>query len=135
VDHPLGACFAVRREAIDQVGLLDEGFFLYCEEIDWAFRIHQAGWPIYYVPAAEVIHYGGQSTRQFRSKTFVELHRSRFRLFQKHCSSLYVWAARRIVHLGLAAEMHKARQAAARGEIDARELAERLEAYREVARL
>ena len=132
VDHPLGACFAVRREVIERVGLLDEGFFMYCEEIDWALRMRRAGWSIYCLPTAEVVHHGGQSTRQFRSRMFVELHRSRFRLFQKHYPSPFVWAARRLVHLGLTAEVRRAREAAARGEIDERELVGRLEAYREV---
>ena len=135
VDHPLGAFFAVRREVIDQVGLLDEGFFMYCEEIDWALRISRAGWPIYYVPTAKVIHYVGQSARQFRSRMLLELHRSRFRLFQKHYGPLYVWAHRRIVHLGLWSEARRARRAAARGDLTQAELAERLEAYRQVCRL
>ena len=132
IDHPLGACFAVRREVIQRVGLLDEGFFMYCEEIDWALRMRRAGWPIYCLPTAEVVHYGGQSTRQFRSRMFVELYRSRFRLFRKHYGPLYLWAARRVIHLGLAREARKARRAATRGEMPAGELAERLEAYRRV---
>ncbi len=135
IDHPLGAFFAVRREAIERVGLLDEGFYIYCEEIDWALRIRKAGWEAYYVPTAEAIHYGGQSTRQFRGRMLVELHRSRFRLFRKHYGSPYVWAARRIVHLGLAWEARRARRASARGDITTEELQERLRSYGEIWRL
>jgi N-acetylglucosaminyl-diphospho-decaprenol L-rhamnosyltransferase len=57
-----GACFLVRRQAIAQVGLLDEAFFMYAEEMDWCYRMHQAGWLVYHHPGAEVIHVGGASS-------------------------------------------------------------------------
>jgi N-acetylglucosaminyl-diphospho-decaprenol L-rhamnosyltransferase len=101
IDHPLGAALMVRRESIEEVGLLDERFFMYCEEIDWCMRIKAAGWRIYCVPGAEIVHYVGQSTRQFRAEMVVALWRSRYRLFEKHYSPLFRWLARRLVHLGL----------------------------------
>lgn len=57
VDWLLGACLFVRREALEDVGPLDEGYFLYVEDIDWARRMHQAGWKVYYVPSAQIIHH------------------------------------------------------------------------------
>ena len=54
----------VRREVIDQVGLLDEHFFMYFEDNDWCLRIRKAGWKVYYNPHAEIIHLGGQSLVQ-----------------------------------------------------------------------
>jgi hypothetical protein len=57
VDWLLGACLFIRREILDNVGPLDEGFFLYVEDIDWAFRIHKKGWEVYYVPTAQIIHH------------------------------------------------------------------------------
>lgn len=57
VDWLLGACLLIRQKILDTVGPLDEGFFLYVEDIDWALRIHQAGWQIYYVPTATIIHH------------------------------------------------------------------------------
>lgn len=57
VDWLLGACLMVRREVLETVGPLDEGYFLYVEDIDWARRIHQAGWQVYYVPTAQIIHH------------------------------------------------------------------------------
>jgi N-acetylglucosaminyl-diphospho-decaprenol L-rhamnosyltransferase len=131
VDHPLGACLMARREAIEQVGLLDERFFIYCEEIDWCIRFKGAGWEVYCVPQAEVVHHVAQSTSQFRDPMFVQLWRSRFLLFQKHYSPFYRWAVRRIVRLGLARETLRAR----RGEMSEEELESRLAAYREVLRL
>lgn len=57
VDWLLGACLFIRREILETVGPLDEGFFLYVEDIDWAKRVHQAGWQVYYVPTAQIIHH------------------------------------------------------------------------------
>ncbi|MFN8455575.1 MAG: glycosyltransferase family 2 protein [Anaerolineae bacterium] len=57
VDWLLGACLLVRRQALEEVGPLDEGYFLYVEDIDWARRMHRAGWQVYYVPSAQIIHH------------------------------------------------------------------------------
>ena len=135
VDHPLGACMMVRRAVIEQVGGLDEQFFMYCEEVDWAMRIKQAGWSVFCVPAAEVVHYAGQSTRQVRDAMFVALWRSRFRLFDKHYGRFYNWAVRRIVLAGLWREAAQARRQAERGLISGDDLAVRLATYADVRRL
>ncbi len=132
IDHPLGAALMVRREAIEQVGLLDERFFIYCEEIDWCLRIKAAGWSIWCVPKAEIVHHVARSTEQFRDEMFVALWRSRYQLFEKHYSRLFQWAARRIVRLGLWREARRAWAAARQGEITESELASRLRAYRQV---
>jgi GT2 family glycosyltransferase len=63
VDWLVGACLCVRAEAARQVGLFDERFFLYSEELDWCRRFHAAGWRVVYYPAAEVVHLEGASTR------------------------------------------------------------------------
>ncbi|CAG0946962.1 N-acetylglucosaminyl-diphospho-decaprenol L-rhamnosyltransferase [Anaerolineae bacterium] len=128
VDHPLGADFLVRREVAEQVGWLDDQFFIYCEEIDWAIRIKRAGWQIWCVPQAEIVHHEAQSTQQFRDAMFVELWRARKRLFEKHYSRVFRFAARQIVRAGLANEARKAR--AARLTLD--ELKKRLDAYARV---
>ncbi|MEM8603799.1 MAG: glycosyltransferase family 2 protein [Cyanobacteria bacterium P01_H01_bin.121] len=57
VDWLLGACMFIRREVLETVGPLDEGFFLYVEDIDWAQRLHRADWEIYYVPSAKITHH------------------------------------------------------------------------------
>ena len=132
VDFVLGAALMVRREAIESVGLLDEGYFMYAEEVDWCWRIQRAGWPFYCLPTARVIHHGGASTRQFRSQSFLNLWRSRRRLYDRFYGPLRWWVAARIVRLGMAAEARRAQAAAARGEITRDELAARLAAAREV---
>lgn len=135
VDHPLGAALMIRSETLAQVGSFDERFFMYCEEIDLCRRIKTAGWEIYCVPGAEIVHLVGQSTRQFRDRMFVSLWSSRFMMFEKHESAAFRWAARRLVRLGLWAAGRRARAAQRRGEIDMSQLQQRLMAYREVASL
>ena len=128
IDHLLGAAMMVRSEAIRQVGLLDEGFFMYCEEIDWCMRMKAQGWEVRCVPSARIVHHVAQSTQQFRDRMFVELWRSRFRLFEKHYGPAYRWVVRRIVRLGLWWEARKLR----RSGLDLEEREARLRAYAEV---
>jgi len=132
IDHPLGAAMMLRREVILQTGLFDEGYRMYVEEIDWCMRIRRAGWGIYCVPSAAVVHYAGQSTQQVRNEMFVALWQSRLRLFGKHYSRAFHWAARRLVRLGLWAEARRARVAHRRGELSAEELEGWLSALRQV---
>ena len=132
IDHPLGAAMIIRREALDQVGLLDEGYFIYCEEIDWCMRAKAANWRIYCVPRAEIVHLGGQSTGQFRARMFQALWESRFRLFTKHYSRAYQRAVRWIVRAGLRSEMERLRAQVAAGEVTAEEAERRISAYRAV---
>ena len=132
IDHPLGAAMMLRREAILQTGLFDEGYHMYVEEIDWCMRIRRAGWEIYCLPPAVVVHHAGQSTKQIRNEMFAALWRSRFRLFGKHYSRSFRWAARRLVRLGLQAEARRARASHRRGKLSAEELAARLDVLRYV---
>ena len=84
VDVLLGACLLIRREAIEQIGLMDEGYFMYSEEVDYCRRLQDAGWILYWVPQAEVVHYGGQSTRQAATEMFLRLYAAKLRYFRKH---------------------------------------------------
>jgi N-acetylglucosaminyl-diphospho-decaprenol L-rhamnosyltransferase len=108
VDHPLGAAMMVRWEVTRQVGLFDEGFHMYCEEIDWCMRIKRAGWEIYGVPRAEVIHHEGQSTAQIREDSFVNLWRSRRRLYDKHYGPIKRRLAKRLVRAGMRRKVKEA---------------------------
>ncbi len=84
VDHPLGATMMVRSDVAESTHGFDESFHMFCEEIDWSWRVREAGWEIYTVPSAEVIHYAGESTSQVPADTVVNLWRSRARLYRKH---------------------------------------------------
>lgn len=83
VDVLKGACMLLRRAALQEVGLFDEGYFMYTEEMDLCLRLTQAGWPLYWAPAARVIHYGGQSTAQIPEEMYIELYRSKMRFHSK----------------------------------------------------
>lgn len=138
VDFVLGAAMLVRGSAIQQVGGLDNEFFMYCEEMDWALRLQQAGWQILAVPTARVIHYEGQSSRQVRWSAYERLWRSRFRFYQKHrprYSTYYLWWVRQLVRLGLQVRAWQARRRFRTGQISGAALAEELKAYQLVANL
>lgn len=78
-----GACLLLRREAVDQVGLLDEGYFMYSEEMDLCYRLAQAGWQLWWVPRAEVVHHEAQSSRQAAERMYLQLYRSKVRFYRK----------------------------------------------------
>lgn len=101
VDHPLGASFLLRGEVISQTGLFDEQFHLYCEEVDWAWRIQKAGWKAICAPTAEIVHYGGQSTTQNRPAAFVNLWKARLQLYRKHYPRWKRLLAVMIVRMGV----------------------------------
>lgn len=89
-----GACLVVRREVIDQVGPLDEDFFLYGEDVDWCYRIKRAGWKIFYYPDAAIIHLGGQSSAPVQVELDMEALRSMNLFFRKDYGLLYALAHR-----------------------------------------
>ena len=131
-DFVLGAAMLVRGEAIRQVGGLDDEFFMYCEEMDWAMRLHEAGWRVYALPAVHVIHHAGQSSQQVRWPAFVRLWRSRFRFFDKHRRRYppgYPRLVRILVRNALALRARQARRRFARGLISGDALADELNAY------
>ncbi len=97
VDSLQGACLLIRREVFDQIGLLDEDYFMYTEEIDFCFRARKAGWNIIWLPTAEVIHYGGQSTRQVAARMFIQLYQSKLLFFRKHYGKPATWIYKLII--------------------------------------
>jgi GT2 family glycosyltransferase len=92
VEVVTGCFMLVRRKAIEQVGVMDERFFVYGEETDWCYRFRKAGWKVLFTPHAEIIHLCGASTRQVKSEMILQLHKSKLLLFRKHRNFL-VYAA------------------------------------------
>ncbi len=129
--HPLGAAMGVRREAIEQVGLLDEQFHMYVEEVDWAKRIVTAGWQSYCVPGAVITHLGGQSTGQIKITSFINLWKSRYKFYRKHYSPLKVWLAGQLIRVGMRRKAKLDRQ----NNADDSELTQRLDGYRTVTEI
>jgi hypothetical protein len=90
VDNVSGSCMFIRREVIRSIGYLDEGFFAYQEDSDYCFRARQAGWKIYYVAEAQIVHYGGQGgSRVEPIRSVIEWHRSYWRYYNKHLAKDY----------------------------------------------
>ena len=88
VDSVIGACMIVRREAMEQVGILDEDYFLFLEETDWCYRMKKAGWKVYHLPEAEIYHFQGKSAEAEKKRARVEYYRSRYLFFKKHRGGL-----------------------------------------------
>lgn len=84
VDWVSGACMLVRRAAIDQVGGMDEAFFMFNEDVDWCRRFKLAGWAVVYVPEAVVTHHIGASKGRVADRVILERHRGMIHYFRKH---------------------------------------------------
>jgi GT2 family glycosyltransferase len=84
VDQPMGSCLMVRKEVIDKVGLIDEQFFCFFDEVDWCYRIKKEGFKIFFTPEARIIHYRGQTFKRMPLRSFWYWHRSLLRYYRKH---------------------------------------------------
>lgn len=84
VDVLMGACILVRRSIIQKIGGMDEDYFMYSEEVDLCRRIQTDGWPIYWLPKAQITHYGGQSTNLVKTEMFLRLYESKLLYFSKN---------------------------------------------------
>ena len=100
VDLVMGAFFMVKRAVFDQVGPLDERFFMYAEERDFCLRAKSAGWSVYLLTDISSLHIGGRSTRQAAAPMYVQRLRSTLALHRKHNSATYVGLLRIILMLG-----------------------------------
>lgn len=95
VDFAVGAALVVRKEVVAKVGGLDENFFFANDDLDWCLRIRQVGWPIYFLPQVEIVHYGGYTIKKFNPLLLVEGWRGGLYFARKHYGwlpyQLYRW--------------------------------------------
>ncbi|MBM3265203.1 MAG: glycosyltransferase [candidate division Zixibacteria bacterium] len=84
VDAVSGSFLFVRRTTIEQVGLMDEAFFMYGEDLDWQYRMRQAGWRVCYVPFTRIVHYKGESAKHHRVRSLLEFYRAMYVFAKKH---------------------------------------------------
>jgi GT2 family glycosyltransferase len=84
VDWVMGAALMARREAIEQVGPMDEGYFMYSEEMDWCRMFREAGWRVVYLPTAQIVHHVGKSSEQVVPARHIHFQTSKVRYFRKH---------------------------------------------------
>jgi GT2 family glycosyltransferase len=97
VENISGACMMLRREVVQQVGFLDEGFFMYFEDMDYCVRLQNAGWKMYYLPQGEIIHLGGMSSGGRMRNYSVHSYRALFHFYRKHFSHAMVVTVRSMV--------------------------------------
>jgi GT2 family glycosyltransferase len=98
VDYVEGACLLVRRRAFEEVGGLDEGYFMYAEEVDWCCTMKRGGWSVWYQPEARIIHHGGASSQGRRTQREADLYRSRVRFFRKHYGNAAAVALKMLIY-------------------------------------
>ena len=97
VDVVTGCFMLVRREAIDQIGLMDEDFFMYAEETDWCYRFKQAGWQNLFYPDAQIIHLGGQSSKQVKVEMTIQLRRAILQFIKKNYGKVHFYLGRLLI--------------------------------------
>lgn len=127
-----GACLMVRRAVLEKVGPLDPRMFMFYEDVDWCLRIRAAGWKIYYYPFSQVLHLGGQSTRQNFGEMLVVSQQSLYYLFEKHFGrrSLHLLRLLTLAEMGLRSLLWGGSSLLVPALRD--EGRERLQAYREI---
>jgi GT2 family glycosyltransferase len=103
VDSVCGAFMFVRRAAIDEIGPLDERYFMYGEDLDWAFRMKRAGWRVMYTPLTTVTHVKRASSRRNRSRTIRAFHDAMRIFFREHYESHYPRPIAWLVYAGIKA--------------------------------
>ena len=101
VDWVSGAAFLLRRSALDEIGLLDEDYFMYCEDVDWCYRARRAGWEVWYIPQAVVAHIHGRSTDQRPFAMSYQFHRSMARFYRKHYAQAWPAVLRFLPQIGI----------------------------------
>jgi len=111
VDQPMGTFLMIRREALEQVGTLDERFPIFFNEVDWCLRARRAGFRIVYAPEVRIVHYGGAGTRQVAAEMAWESRRSLLAFYRKHYRSLAFapayWLAASTSYLHAAVVSHR----------------------------
>lgn len=101
VDAISGSFMFIRRSVIDTVGHLDEDYFMYCEDVDYCYRITKAGWKIYYVPESSIIHYKGESTKKNNIDYVLNFNKSLYIFYKKHFQTKYFSLFNWIILLGI----------------------------------
>ncbi|MBM3474304.1 MAG: glycosyltransferase family 2 protein [Armatimonadetes bacterium] len=104
VDQPMASALMLRSEALDEVGLFDEGFPMFFNDVDLCRRLWDARWEVWFTPGAQVIHHVGASTRQVRREMVAESNRSLLRYYEKHyrgrVNPVVYAAARALIRVG-----------------------------------
>ena len=106
VDASTGCCMLIRSTALEQVGPFDEGYFIYCEDVDWFLRARRAGWEVWYVASALIEHHHAYSERFRKRRAVEDFHRSMIRFYRKHYASSYPGPFNGLIYAAVVARMH-----------------------------
>jgi GT2 family glycosyltransferase len=101
VDAISGSFMFIRKKTIEKVGLLDENFFMYCEDVDYCYRIAKCGWKIYYYPETSIVHYKGESTKKNNLDYIITFNKSLYIFYKKYFHQKYVFPFKFIILLGV----------------------------------
>lgn len=101
IDCLTGAFMFIRKEALDEIGFLDETFFMYGEDIDLCYRIKQAGWKIVYYGKSKITHLKGASSKKQKSKLIYEFYRAMYIYYKKHHSKESSFIVNIVVYIGI----------------------------------
>ena len=103
VDSVVGAYMQLRREAVEEVGLLDEAFFMYGEDLDWAKRIKDAGWEVWYNGESEITHVKEAASSQ-STKARIDFYEAMWIFYDKHYRASTSWGLDKLIMLGIIAK-------------------------------
>lgn len=106
VDACTGCCMLARREMLDQIGTLDEGYFIYCEDVDWFVRAKTANWDVWYVAEAVIEHHHAYSASFRKRQAVVDFHKSMIRFYRKHYATRYPAMLNGMIYMSVWARMH-----------------------------
>ena len=101
VDSVSGCCLLVRKEVIEKVGILDENYIMYGDDLDWCYRIKQAGWKVYFVPDFQITHLGGQSSQSLHRKCILLFYRAMVIFYRKHYAIKHSFIINYLVYAGI----------------------------------
>ncbi len=96
-----GSFMFFRRQVIDRMGYLDESFFMYGEDLDWCFRIREAGWKIFYLPETKIIHFKGESSKKSQIDLILQFYRAMKLFVEKHYHHRYLHVPQWLLMLGI----------------------------------
>lgn len=101
VDCLTGAFMLMPKDVLNKVGLLDEDFFMYGEDIDLCYRIKEGGYQIFYYPKSQIIHYKGGSSKKKRTKVIYDFHQAMWIFYKKHYYKKYNFTVAFVVYIGI----------------------------------
>lgn len=106
VDASTGCCMLARSEMLTEIGLLDEGYFIYCEDVDWFVRAKNAGWEVWYVADAVIEHHHAHTAAFRRKQAVIDFHQSMLRFYRKHYAEKYPAFFNGFIYAGVKARMY-----------------------------